>query len=154
QSAAGFTALTVTQTTAVTDQFDLSIAASAPVTYTTAAGTTAFSDACTGGTAVTLSDTDDGLSGVINSPTGFDYFGFPAPSFKVSSNGFMTFNAATTCADDPSGFCFFSNSALPSAAAPNAVAAPYWDDLLGIAVCQKTVGTKLIIQWTGSLFPA
>jgi hypothetical protein len=152
QGPAGFTAFTVTQTTSIADQFNVSVAASAPVTYTTAAGTTAFADACAGGgSAVALSDDDDGLSAVINTPAGFDYFGVATTGLKVSSNGFLSFDTALTCAGDPSGFCFFGNAGFPSANAPNAVAAPYWDDLYTVSVCQKTDGTKLIIQWSGLL---
>lgn len=118
------------------------------VTYTQSAGTTAFADACAGGTAVTLSDTDEGLSAAIAAPTGFSLFGFPSTSFRVFSNGFISFET-TTCASATN--CYYTNAtAMPNAAAPNAIIAPYWDDLDVDSVCTKTSGTKLIIQWHGT----
>jgi hypothetical protein len=48
--------------------------------------------------------------------------------------------------------CFFTNADMPALAAPNALAAPYWDDLVLTSACQKTAGTKLIIQWSGTLY--
>lgn len=151
QGGGGFTAFTVTQSTALTAQFNVSVAATAPVTYMTAAGTTAFSDACTGGTVVTLNNGDEGESGLISVPAGFDYFGFPTTQFKVFANGFLSFDTALACASVGSS-CFFSNAAMPAAGNPNAIVAPYWDDLDQVAVCQKTVGNQLVIQWTGVLF--
>jgi hypothetical protein len=148
QTAAGFTAFTVTQTSAVTDQFDVSVAATAPVNYTTAAGTTAFADACTGGATLALSDPDEGASALVNSPANFDFFGLAGPQFKVFSNGFLSFDTALACG----GTCFYNNAAMPAAASPNALVAPYWDDLDQVSVCQKTVGSQLIIQWTGVLY--
>jgi hypothetical protein len=151
QGTNGFTAFTVTQSTAIAAQFNMSVTASAPVTYMNATGTTAFSDACTGGAALPLNNGDEGVSAVVNAPAGFDFFGFASPQFKVFSNGFLSFDTSLVCASVGSN-CFFNNLALPAAGNPDGIVAPYWDDLDQVTVCQKTVGTKLIIQWTGVLF--
>lgn len=127
---------------------DVTVTSIAPVTYMTATGTTAFTDICPTGTTVALSDLDDGRSNAtINTPAGFDYFGFPAPALRVFSNGFVSFDTALACAN----FCFFSNPDMPNAANPNAVIAPYWDDLVLTSACTATSGTKLVVQWNGEL---
>ncbi len=46
----------------------------------------------------------------------------------------------------------FVNASMPSGTAPDALIAPYWDDLTNVTICSKTVGGKLIVQWTGNLF--
>lgn len=148
QGASGFTAFTI-DAAAGTGTFDLSVDA-IPPPYTTATGTTAFADACAGGTAVTFDDNDEGQSGVINAPANFDYFGSPVTQLKMFSNGFLTFDTAVACAS-VGGSCFFGNADMPSANAPNAIVAPYWDDVVTTA-CQKTMGTKLILQWGGTFF--
>jgi hypothetical protein len=154
QGTGGWTAYTVDKTAGPDGTFDTTVTSTAPVTYTTAAGTTAFSDACTGGTALTFTaDNDEGVSAIISTPTGFDFFGFPAPALKVFANGFVSFDTATVCPSATS--CFFGNADLPTITNPNSIAAPYWDDIVLTAAtggCQKTVGTKLIIQWAGTLF--
>jgi hypothetical protein len=147
----GWTALTVSAVTPAAGQsFDLSATAQAAVAYTKTAGTTAYADACTGGTTVALSDTDEGMSNTtIAAPTGFKLFGLASTSFRVFSNGFIGFDG-TTCADDPFGLCFFFNSDLPDGGLPNAIIAPMWGDLDIGSVCTKTVGTKTTVQWVGT----
>jgi hypothetical protein len=151
----GWTALTVSAVTPAAGQsFDLSATALAAVAYTKTAGTTAFADACTGGTTVTMSDPDEGMSNsTIAAPTGFKLFGLASPTFRVFSNGFIGFDG-TTCADDPFGLCFFFNSDLPDGGLPNAIVAPFWGDLdlTSGSVCTKTSGTKRIVQWEGTHF--
>ncbi|MBA3817513.1 MAG: hypothetical protein H0X17_01355 [Deltaproteobacteria bacterium] len=153
QSGAGWTAFTVTTANASTGgTFDLAVAASAPVTYTTAAGTTAFVDACTAGTAIAMNHLDEGNS-VANlaTPAGFAHFGFATPQLKLFANGFVSFDTATACAGVGTG-CFFTNANIPLAAAPNALAAPFWDDLVLDSTggaCQLVSGSKLILQWRG-----
>lgn len=154
QGAGGWTAYVVDKTAGPDGTFDTTVTSTAPVTYTTAAGTTAFSDACAGGTALTFTaDGDEGVSAIINTPTGFDFFGFPAPQLKVFANGFVSFDTSVVCPSATS--CFFSNADLPTATTPNAIAAPYWDDIVLATTgggCTKTNGTQLIIQWQGTLF--
>ena len=151
QGAAGWTAFTVDQQGNQTATFDVTVTATAPVNYMTAAGTTAFSDACTGGTAITLDDLDEGQSAAINTPAGFDYFGFAAGQVKLFANGIAALDTSVACGTVGTS-CFFGNADMPNAAAPNAIIAPYWDDLVITGACQKTSGTKLILQWTGTLF--
>jgi hypothetical protein len=154
QGTNGWTAYTVDKTAGPDGTFDTTVTSAAPVTYTTAAGTTAFSDACVGGTQLVFTaDGDEGVTPVIATPAGFDFFGFAAPSLKVFANGFVSFDTSTVCASATS--CFFLNADLPTLTAPNSIAAPYWDDIVltgAAGGCQKTVGTKLIIQWSGTLF--
>ncbi|MEO8705129.1 MAG: hypothetical protein ABI867_34060 [Kofleriaceae bacterium] len=157
QSGAGFTAIEVTSAAAVVGgTFDLTVNASAPVTYTATAGTTTFSDACVGagGGPVVLDDNDDGRSvATIAAPANFKFFGFAAPQLRMFSNGFISVDPTLLCA----GFCFFNNLDIPSAASPNGLIAPFWSDLILDDIngaCQKTVGTKLIVQWRGVRFNA
>src|SRR5262249_50272274 len=130
--------------------FDTAAKVGARITYTVTDTTTAFVDACNGGTTVTLHadgatpSFDDGLSDPIAAPAGFQFFGFDAPSLIVSSNGFLSFNAITSSE--------FTNADMPLSAAPNAVIAPYWDDLTNIVVCAKAAANRLTIQWTGVTF--
>lgn len=149
-SGGGWLAFTVTPvgTVATDETFNLTVGAIEPATYTITDGTTTYSDACAGGSVVTLVDdgdgwggADEGLTAPINPPAGFRFFGFAAPAFRVSSNGFLTFSPISKAA--------FSNQNIPATGAPNGVVAAYWDDLDFVEVCQKTVGSKLIIQWTG-----
>lgn len=152
QNGGGWTAFTVTSPTATAgNTFDLTVLATAPVTYTAAASATAYSDACTGGTPVALlPNNDEGATIAINTPAGFDFFGFPAPQIKVFANGFASVDTALACSGNFN--CFFGNTLLPTATSPNGLLAPYWDDLDVVSVCQKTQGTKLIIQWEGEVF--
>ncbi|NVB83255.1 MAG: hypothetical protein HOV81_33090 [Kofleriaceae bacterium] len=134
-------------------QFDLTATALAGVTYTQSAGTTAFADACPGGATVALSNTDEGRStGTIPVPAGFDFYGVPVSGIRVFSNGFLSVDTTLDCADGAND-CYFTNSDIPNAAAPNGIVAPFWDDLVitgtGNAICRKNTGSKLIIQWTG-----
>ncbi|MEP6862672.1 MAG: hypothetical protein ABJE66_18755 [Deltaproteobacteria bacterium] len=151
----GWLALTVSAVTPAAGQsFDLSATALAAVAYTKTAGTTAYADACAGGTTVTMSSLDEGMSNsTIAAPTGFKLFGIASGNFRVFSNGLLAFDG-TTCADDPLnvdfGFCFFIDGDLPDASVPNAIVAPMWGDLVLSSVCTKTTGTKTVVQWEGT----
>jgi hypothetical protein len=162
QSGEGWTAFQVTSLAPTAGGvFDLSVAAIAPVTYTAAAGTTTFSDACIGGGGAPLlvvqGDGDEGRSGNVNTPAGFAFFGFAAPQIRVFTNGFASVDTTLQC----SGLCFFQNFNIPNVSNPNGFMAPFWDDLdliptgptdLTSGMCQKVDGTKLIIQWRGQVF--
>lgn len=121
--------------------------------YTVTQGPAVFSDACTGGTVVPVTGTsdgvpsnDEGVSGVIATPTGFSLFGDPLPSVTVSTNGFLS---SDTALDD----ALFSIS--PLADEPRVSIAPFWDDLANITICTKTLGTgQRVVQWTGTSFNA
>jgi hypothetical protein len=143
----GFGAFEVRGGTAASQgNYTVTVSVAAPLTYAAAAGTTAFADACIGGTAVALSNTDDGLSaaGGIPVPAGFTLFGAAVGSFRVSSNGFLTFALANANS-------LPDNQSLPTLVGTVAIA-PYWDDLGNVAVCRKVVAGKLVVQWTGDDF--
>lgn len=67
-------------------------------------------------------DDDDELSNAIPIGFSFNFFGQDYTDLKVSTNGFLTFDVAST---DPE----FSNQALPDTDAPNNLVAFMWDDL-------------------------
>lgn len=130
------------------ETFDLELDAIPPF-YTVSNGTTAFADACTGGMVQTLiaddeeefPADDEGTTGAITLPTGFDFYGNPVSEIYVSSNGFLSF--------DPLDFSYYQG-AIPDSGDPNHLVAPYWVDLVGVTVCTKTVGSKFVVQWTGA----
>jgi subtilisin family serine protease len=73
----------------------------------------------TSGTNAGLDQVDDGFAEI---PIGFG-FGFYGQTYdrvKVSSNGYLTFGSNGTA---------YGNTSLPLASEPNALIAPYWDDL-------------------------
>lgn len=143
QAGDGWTAWTVTPAlvpvTAENFDQDVTILASF---YTVADTATAFSDACTGGTVVAVANTNNATSGILSAPASFDLFGTAAPSFRVSTNGFLNFVTAQTGS-------FPGHFDLPSTTDPDGLVAPFWTDLAGVQICSKTAGTKLTIQWTG-----
>lgn len=155
QPAEGWSAVVVSSPTpvAAAATFDLTAASFAPTTYARAATATAFDDACAGGTVQPMNPTppdpahDEGLSqNAVPTPGNFSYFGFAATQFTISTNGWLSFAAVTSPA--------FANQNMPATALPNAVVAPYWDDLENVVVCTKTIGSKLVVQWTGNQFLA
>ncbi|MCA9771653.1 MAG: S8 family serine peptidase [Myxococcales bacterium] len=102
-----------------------------------------------GGTAHALADDDS-----VEVPIGFDFefFGTIYSSVWVDSNGFIAFDGTGT-----GGITGVNpNPTIPTAAAPNAVAAPFWDDLnpsIGGLVNTLVTGTapdrRFVAQWTG-----
>jgi hypothetical protein len=150
QSGNGWTAYSVSSATplAAAATFDTTAKVQAPIMYNVADTTTALADACAGGTNVPfVGGTDDGITAALNAPAGFQFFGFGAATFKMSANGFLSFDPALAGAN-------FTNTDLPdpNGIAPKALVAPYWDDLNNVVACTKASGTKLTIQWTGILF--
>ncbi len=104
-----------------------------------------FVDISTTGTEAELISGDDSSQQI---PIGFDFsfYGTTRTEVFASSNGFMTFvnESANT----------FTNVAMPAVASPNAVVAPYWDDLTpreGSAVFHQVLGTapfrRFVVQW-------
>jgi subtilisin family serine protease len=69
------------------------------------------------GTQLTL--TDDS-SATVSLPFAFDFFGQTETSVKISSNSYLTFG---TDGSD------YSNDAIPNVSDPDAIIAPFWDDL-------------------------
>jgi Secretion system C-terminal sorting domain len=77
-----------------------------------------------GGTAVTSIQTDDALSSTITFPLGitFNYFGTDYTQFKASSNGFISFDVASTSSLSSNQIEGFNSKII----------APLWDDLDGL----------------------
>ncbi len=78
-------------------------------------------------------------------PFGFTFFGRPYDRVSISDNGWLAFGSTTATES--------VNSTLPSAAAPNAVAAPLWDDLHTGTGSVKTFTTgaapdrRFVVAW-------
>lgn len=97
---------------------------------------------------------DEGLSDLIATPAGFEYFGADIGAFRVSTNGFLTFDADV---DSAAGVCVGSDGtfdtlcavALPDPGAPNAIVAPLWTDLVDVTACTKITGQTETIEWVG-----
>jgi hypothetical protein len=150
EDAGGYIAFSVNGTTgAMNGAYSVTVKVDPPF-YGVANSATAYADACSGGTTVTLNAVggspanDEGLSAQLNAPAGWQYYGVAAPKFIVSSNGFISFD--TTITDS-----VFTNTALPDPTNPGFVA-PYWEDLTNVTVCSKLTGTKLTIQWVGEIY--
>jgi hypothetical protein len=132
--------------------FDLTAAVTLPPAYAVTPTTTAFADACIGGTmqplvaTTTFAATDEGLTAPIAAPAGFTLFGDPTTTFRVASNGWLAFGTITGSAA--------ANQQMPFNIAPNGMIAAYWDDLDAAVVCTKPVGSKLVVQWTAHVFNA
>jgi len=115
-----------------------------PIPYACAADAFAWLDPA-GGTRLALGD--DAAAGV-NLPFPFAFYGTGAPSVSVSSNGYLRFGAGAATA--------YANTAIPAAAEPNAIAAPWWDDLnpaIGGSVWTHVAGTapnrSFVATWLG-----
>jgi hypothetical protein len=94
-----------------------------------------FEDISATGTSFTLADDDTFLI-----PVGFtfDYFGTPYTNVEISSNGFLSVNAAGV-----NGCC--TGAPLPDPATPNGTIAGWWEDLdpgeAGAELYYQTMGT-------------
>ncbi len=146
-----YVAFTVTNRDAATATgVSFNITSVAPRPYTLTSGTLAYADACAGGTTV-MTARDDTLSAALTLPAAFATFplmGLPtAGAVKVSSNGFLSFDASMTgsAAD---------NLAIPNVATPNSLLAPYWDDLTNVTICRKddAVAGTVTFQWVGHIY--
>jgi hypothetical protein len=54
----------------------------------------------------------------------------------------------------PTATSLFTNTDLPTTETPNGLIAPYWDDLQNVVICTKTIGAKVVVQWTGHKYNA
>lgn len=100
-----------------------------------------------GGTGtVILDDADDVLSAVQTLPFSFQFFATSVTQYKVSSNGWLTFNAAL--ANTPANSAATAPASIPNANPPNGVIAGFWDDLQ-TTVCVRNDATRTIIEWSG-----
>ncbi len=100
-----------------------------------------FQDISGTGTAITLSD--DQNSGPYSLGFAFDFYGASYNEVRVCSNGFLSFSSTSTT---------YTNASIPDSAEPNALIAPFWDDLnpqsIG-AVYYQSFADRFIIQWSG-----
>ncbi len=110
-----------------------------------------FGNTCVDGTgtfvptSAVLGLTGDDASRQVTLPFAFRLYGTSFTSAFVSTNGLLSFPAANTA---------FTNTAVPSTAAPNATVYPYWDDLFvdaSASILTATVGTapnrQFVIEW-------
>jgi hypothetical protein len=142
QDASGYTALEVSNAIAAAMTYSLTVAVTPPY-YTKHTTATAFADACVGGTAITLTGTDDGVSPTQTTPTGFTFFGGAQASYLIGSNGYLTFDLTDDGATYP--------QSIPDGIGLANIM-PFWEDLENVVVCKKVTGTKTTIQWTGAEF--
>lgn len=98
------------------------------------------------GTAIALSNPDQGQTATQTLPFSFSLFGTNVTMFKVSANGFLSFDPALPAS------AFDGNGFIPSTTSPNAIVAPYWDDLDLVEVCVRNDANRTIVEWTGELF--
>jgi subtilisin family serine protease len=90
-----------------------------------------------------LTSGDDTNSGPFPIGFTFNYYGTPYTTFRVCTNGFLSFSSTATT---------YSNTALPSASAPLNMLAPFWDDLnlnaIGSGdIYYQVVGGNLVVQF-------
>lgn len=123
--------------------------------YIVTSGTLPFVDISATGTAVPLfnssavADDDDGFASV-TLPAPFStvpFFGAPAgTTATVNANGVIILGTSTVGN--------FGNVTIPTAAAPNALIAPFWDDLDNVLVFSQAdaVAGTLTVQWQGILY--
>ncbi|HEY5935536.1 MAG TPA: hypothetical protein VIU61_12890, partial [Kofleriaceae bacterium] len=103
QNPSGFTAFVIRRAVAVGADLPFTVTVKIePPKYAVTGTTTPYSDACAGGTVRPVSDGDDGLTAPIATIAGFTFFGAAAPSFVVSTNGFLGFAAISDPAPAPS----------------------------------------------------
>jgi len=86
---------------------------------------------------------DDSNAGPFNIGFTFKYYGNQFTTFRVCSNGWLSFSSTATT---------YSNTAIPSASAPLNMLAPFWDDLnLGATgsgdIWYQNVGGNLIVEY-------
>ena len=95
----------------------------------------------------TLALTGDDASLNVALPFTFAYYGTPYSSVNVSTNGHVSFTGASTA---------WTNTGLPSTAAPNAAVYPYWDDLYVDASASVRTATpsadRFVIEWNNVYF--
>ncbi|MBS1119437.1 MAG: hypothetical protein H6Q90_1665 [Deltaproteobacteria bacterium] len=148
QNASGVTPFVIRSAAPVAGTLDYTLTVQVdPPFYSVASSATAFADACLGGGATVPLDSgtsDEGLTASIAPPAGFTFYGATAPDFIASTNGFLSFNPAITDSN-------FNVTALPDGLGETNIA-PLWDDLDQVVICTKTIGTKLVVQWTGVEF--
>ncbi len=117
--------------------------------YTRAASTKTFQSIAGTGTALSLTDNDEGY-GTLSAPFSFNLYGTPfaaGSTLYVSSNGTLHLDSQVSN---------YNNVAIPLTSVPNQFLAPFWDDLdfLSGGVFYQTTGTTgsrvLVIEWNNA----
>ncbi|MBP9085950.1 MAG: hypothetical protein KBG15_07510 [Kofleriaceae bacterium] len=114
----------------------------------------AFTEICpsAGGAGTLLPQTVDGSGGPLGDEAltatqtaafNFPLFGASVTNFKVSTNGFLSFDPTL-----PNN-ARFSNGILPTVGL-NGFVAPYWDDLQDVEICRLNGTNKVTIEWKGA----
>ncbi len=93
-------------------------------------------------TGTIISEGDD-TSEAMTLPFTFSFYGEEYTSLNVSSNGFLSFTSTSSV---------YSNQTIPNSADPNAIIAPFWDDLKPYGtiwgnVYYQNFSTYSVIQW-------
>ena len=96
---------------------------------------------------------DDDATAPAALPFAFRYFGDAVTHFTVTSNGYMQLWPSMTA----TGSTAAGNPNIPSTSTPNNFIAPFWDDLLAVAmrtgVRTATLGTgsmrRFVVEWYG-----
>lgn len=90
--------------------------------YTQSTGTSEPYLVTTTGTSVLGISSVDVLSSSRTLPFAWNFFGQPVTTYKVSDNGYITFDGAATTS-------FATNTAIPDAGGPNNAIYAFWDDM-------------------------
>ena len=101
-----------------------------------------FQDISGTGTPISFSDGDEGSASVAL-PFSFPFYGTDRTTAYVSTNGYISFANA--------GLTVWQNAGIPTSGAPNALLAPYWDDLhqrSGTAYAGTLPDGRFVIQWS------
>ncbi len=86
---------------------------------------------------------DESLSAALPIGFTFNFYGTAYTQFKVSTNGWITLNTAETITS-------YSNVTIPTSTAPNALVAPFWDDLVSTNIRYQLVSGNLVVSWIGT----
>jgi hypothetical protein len=107
----------------------------------------AWTDIRTGGTQITswTGSADDGQA-IVTLPFPFTFYGVPYTSVKVVTNGFLSFDVASTNHE-------YSNTAIPTTAEPNIGLYGWWDDLNltsagTVHYINDAANSRFIVQYT------
>ena len=145
---AGWVAFAVTEFGGAAGTVDVDIDVTSPP-YTSSIGSTSFASICPsgGGLGMQVLDADDGITSTtsFSTFTAFAYFEMPVSGYQVSTNGWLTFDTSY------SGGSLFNSQPIGTPTGPNAVVAPFWDDLI-TEVCVLEEAGRFIVEWSGTDF--
>ncbi|MBI5544259.1 MAG: putative Ig domain-containing protein, partial [Deltaproteobacteria bacterium] len=97
--------------------------------YVASPPSTATAPTYAGWTSFSFSDDDGGVA-TLTSPFPFVFYGQPYTSFDVTTDGIILFeNRPQTCAPPSVSSTCYANKSIPTAGAPNAMIAFWWDDM-------------------------